>query len=338
MERYGDKISIFIVYNFEAHPIIDDPPYLTNNENANAENEAEGIQYRQPRTYGERKAIAGDMVKAMMISVPIIFDGPCNEWSAYYGPAPNNAYLINTDGVIAAKHGWFDRFPDDIILDIEKLLNETNGNNSARDTGIFSLQLESTDTARGLPGTTVQVVGKMVNESDADAVIKVKRIHTDLPSGWKTSLCTDVCFNTTVDSTLIRVLPHSEQEIKIYFYTSNTAEEGNVTLNFASTKVSSNEVTVDFHAITTQNLGTPQVQKKNYASISLFPSPVRSRLQLHTRLPYSQTHIVDGFGRTVLEEGRSCYHDLSSLSSGIYFIQLFSDEGLMVGTARFLKE
>jgi hypothetical protein len=42
------------------------------------------------------------------MTVPLLVDGMDNAVWCTYGPAPNNAYLIDMDGGIVAHQGWYD--------------------------------------------------------------------------------------------------------------------------------------------------------------------------------------------------------------------------------------
>ena len=42
-----------------------------------------------------------------MIVPTILVDAPGNDWWLNFGQAPNNAYLILTDGKVHSKQGWF---------------------------------------------------------------------------------------------------------------------------------------------------------------------------------------------------------------------------------------
>ena len=334
-QRYADKLNMYIIYNIEAHPIIDEPPYL-DEPIADEENLSEGIQYRQPTTYGERKAVAADMIKSRTIYPPLLFDGPCNEWNMSYGPAPNIAFLIDTNGIVKAKQGWLD-LGSDISFDIDNLLNGT-GSSPIRDTGLFSVRLLSSDTVKGLPGTTIAVSAEIINETDADAIVTINRTKALLPSGWTTSLCADVCFISSVDSTSVRVLAHSTQEVKVYFYSSKSMGQGTVSLSFINKNIPDNTITKDFHALTTTNLGVTPNSNDQSASISIYPSPVKGELRLNTGLQYSKLRINDGLGRMIRQEDYSSSYDVSSLSGGIYFVQLLDPEGAVLGSARFIKQ
>lgn len=118
---YGNRISIFVIYVVEGRPVTDPSPYR-GVEWTMEENSRVGISCRQPTTYGERVAIAREMSRAMDLKPPLLIDGPCNEWWSHFGPAPNGAYLIDTNGVVAAHHGWMNRGSNNMGADIRRLL------------------------------------------------------------------------------------------------------------------------------------------------------------------------------------------------------------------------
>ena len=160
--QYGDELNIFIIYTVEAHPSGDISPYF-GFENVGNQNIQQGILYSQPDTYGERKSIVEDMLIAMTIDVPVLIDGVCNEWWAHFGPAPNNAYLVNPNGTVYTKHGWFDKFPNDIYCDIDNLLSNTNEDcNNQSDIGSFQFSLTGDDFIQGDAGQTLFVYGQLV--------------------------------------------------------------------------------------------------------------------------------------------------------------------------------
>lgn len=105
---YGTKVHLFVIYTVEAHPADPDiSPYKGEvwelNSNINL-----GIVYHQPTTYLERKNVAADMFSALDIQVPVLLDGPCNEWWETFALAPNPSFLISPNGTIFKKQGWFD--------------------------------------------------------------------------------------------------------------------------------------------------------------------------------------------------------------------------------------
>ncbi len=121
---YGSQINILIVYGVEAHPKTPDTSPYSGTVWTTSENQQDNILYLQPTTYGARKQILDDMLADIRypLSVPVLLDGPCNDWWLNFGTAPNNAYLIKPNGVIYKKHGWFDKNPNNIVTDINSLL------------------------------------------------------------------------------------------------------------------------------------------------------------------------------------------------------------------------
>jgi len=62
----------------------------------------------QPLTYEERVELARKTAVEASINIPLLVDEIDNPVWCTYGPAPNIAYLIGTDGRIIAKQGWYD--------------------------------------------------------------------------------------------------------------------------------------------------------------------------------------------------------------------------------------
>jgi hypothetical protein len=67
--------------------------------------------------------MATEMSQELGITIPILIDEIDNPIWCTYGPAPDIAYLIGTDGVIVEKQGWYEpRLMEEAIL--EYLSNE----------------------------------------------------------------------------------------------------------------------------------------------------------------------------------------------------------------------
>ena len=119
---YAGRVRFLLVYTPEAHPVEDISPYF--GYVSVGRNLQDDILYRQPTTYGARRRVALDMVGALNVAQRVVIDGPCNEWWWAYGPAANNAYLLDTDGRVVAKHWWFNHIPQNMERDIEDLLEQ----------------------------------------------------------------------------------------------------------------------------------------------------------------------------------------------------------------------
>ena len=107
-QRFGDQVSVVMLYTIEAHPKGDPSPYAEGNEWLTPQNQKEGILCRQPRTLEERLQRAKEFQHRLGVSVPVVIDGMDNGAWQTLGSGPNMGLLIRPDGVLAAKHGWFD--------------------------------------------------------------------------------------------------------------------------------------------------------------------------------------------------------------------------------------
>jgi hypothetical protein len=61
------------------------------------------------------------MVRELGITIPVLIDEMDNPLWCTYGPAPNIAYLIDSDGKIIGKQGWYD--PQLMKVAIEEYLH-----------------------------------------------------------------------------------------------------------------------------------------------------------------------------------------------------------------------
>jgi len=82
-------------------------PYSNKEWTGSYSNDEEGNPVGQPLTYEERAELARKTAVEAGINVPLLVDEIDNPVWCTYGPAPNIAYLIGTDGKIIAKQGWY---------------------------------------------------------------------------------------------------------------------------------------------------------------------------------------------------------------------------------------
>jgi hypothetical protein len=107
---FGDRVNFGIIYLIEAHP--DDvpspydhdvnEPWITDlNENA-------GILRAQPTTLAERRRLATEFADLPKCEVPVWVDHMDNRFWAFIGRASNLGLVIDVDGTVLARTGWFD--------------------------------------------------------------------------------------------------------------------------------------------------------------------------------------------------------------------------------------
>jgi len=114
---YKDSIHFITVYVIEPHPSGSTSPYSDEEWAGSASTDCEGNPITQPQTYRERVSQASQMIYELNITVPVLIDEIDNPLWCTYGPAPNIAYLIGTDGIIIEKQNWYQ--PEEMRLAIE---------------------------------------------------------------------------------------------------------------------------------------------------------------------------------------------------------------------------
>lgn len=323
--RYGSMVSIFIVYTVEAHPKTDPSPYR-GTEWTTAENVNAGILFRQPTTYGERLDMIAVMDSALTIPVPVLVDGPCNEWWTHFGPAPNNAYLIDTTGVVYAHHGWINRSPNDMSADIDSLLKGAPRGDGARGGGGFTLSVASTDTIAGRPGDILTAEASIVNNTAAPVEILVKRLSVSIPPGWQSAMCMDLCYPPDADSAILVVAPGGHQTFNLYFYTDSVPGAGSIRVGFRNNDSTANRFDVVFRGVTRQNISSAPrlsggVRRGSFLAPNPAPRDGQSRL-IFASGPWDgddfQWTLSNALG-VIVARGWGDVVPLTALPAGVYF-------------------
>ena len=231
--QFGSQIECFVVYTVEAHPTGSPMP---NSGNVNPSNPP----YNQPATYAERKLIIQDLLNGangppagnyipVPVNVPIYIDGPCNQWWQYYN-GPNNAYLIDTNGVLFSYHNWFNNSnppngqATNIWCDIDSLLGVNSGGctQTTSLTGTFDFQLKPNTTIPtfGNPGDIIDLFGEIINNSNDGVKVNIERVMNILPSNtWASSMCIGVCFPPTQDTASAIIAAGDTLDFSFHFFT-----------------------------------------------------------------------------------------------------------------------
>lgn len=121
VSRFGDRISIVVLYVIEPHPWDEPSPYLADGrEWFPVANWLDGLFRRQPLTLDERADYAEELIEHIGLPLPILVDGMDNRAWRMLGGGANMALLIR-DGGIVEKQGWFE--PGAMQRAIENLLS-----------------------------------------------------------------------------------------------------------------------------------------------------------------------------------------------------------------------
>ncbi|HLG03509.1 MAG TPA: T9SS type A sorting domain-containing protein [Bacteroidia bacterium] len=327
---FASQITTVIIYGVEAHPT-DISPY-SGTVNVTSANQSAGILYAQPLTYGDRKAIATDMLNDMTINAPVYLDGPCNNWWSYYGPAPNNAYLIDTNGIVFSKHGWFDQYPNDIDCDIDSILGIPTGCGNTNYNGSFTLNMISADTVSGIAGSTLTVELNLINPTTSAVLIMVKRMQNNLAPNWTSAMCADICYSATTDSITIMINPGDTQLFHFYFYSDVVPGMSSAGLLFRNVYAQNNSYPKMFYGIT-ELVGLPEIS--GTMPLTIYPVPAENIIHIMSALIPETVEIMDVTGKIVYA-GNSADPDISILSPGIYFVRVIDANG-RIAAGKFVK-
>jgi hypothetical protein len=239
VSAYAGLLDVYVIYTLEAHPT--DTSVYFGYINITSQNQTDGILFASPNTYGERKALADTLVQNYSLSAPLFLDGPCNPWWRNFGPAPNNAYVIRPNGTVAIQHGWFDRSPRNIFCELDTFLGVTSGLcTTGSSGGSFTLTIIN-QIATGIAGNTLYAYMDLINNSSQDCEIDIVKLQKQLPSGWETSFCADICYGTQDDSIRI-VLPAGDtMHFSLDYFTTQIPDTGNVRLGFRNVQQPNNQ-------------------------------------------------------------------------------------------------
>jgi len=332
-QNLSNQLNIAVIYTVEAHPT-NVSPYF-GYVNIGQANQNAGILFEQPTTYGERLAIAAVMMNNANISFPIYFDGVCNDWLEHFGPAPNMAYLLDTEGRVISKHPWFHSYPDHIICDLEDVIVLPQPPNCIVNAGgEFTVEVDADIAAVGEPGTTLYTYARLVNGSDENVLVEIERIVSDLPALWNTSICTSICLPPGVNYTQVLIAPGQEILYTHYFFTSDVPGIGSVFMRFRNASDTLQTFTQWFYGNT---MSLDLDEPKSTDNFRVYPNPASDRLYITGTRDHTLMRIYSADGRIVLEkEMNDSYLDITALSPGVYL--LHPEPSGLSQRVRFVKE
>jgi hypothetical protein len=97
-EDYRDRADFLTVYIREAHPT-DEWPMRSN------DSDKDDVCYTQPKTLGQRVAIANDFARRFNFSLPFGIDDMSNAANDAYAAWPERLYILDASGRISYKGG-----------------------------------------------------------------------------------------------------------------------------------------------------------------------------------------------------------------------------------------
>ncbi|MFN3939624.1 MAG: T9SS type A sorting domain-containing protein, partial [Chitinophagales bacterium] len=236
----------------------------------------------------------------------------------------------------------------DILVSIEALLNEEEPGPLEDATGYFTAFVNTEDCVSGVAGETVVAHVGVQNLDTVDSYLEIIKMDADLPDGWLTSLCTDVCYPPDINNTNYLVEAGDTGDFSVYFYTTPFIEaEGTLTLLVRNYYNTDNLYILDVHACVEAGEVTFASNLTAMNHLLIFPSPANDYIQFV--LPESASNattalISDIFGRTVVSESKEMFSketismDVEALQSGMYFLEVWSEKGARLYASPFVKK
>lgn len=324
ISTYGNQVQVFVIYTVEAHPT--DTSVYFGYVNIGSANQSAGILFPQPTTYDQRKMMVDTLTYWGTCNAPIFMDGPCNEWWSTFGPAPNNAYLIDTNGLIVAKHGWFHRNDDNIFCDIDSLLGTVSGMcDTTSNAGSFQLQILN-QSVWGAPGNILYDYARLINSGNDPVSIGVKKLQQNLPANWQTAFCADVCYSPTDDSITLILAPQDTLLFSLDFITASLPDSGSVKVGFRNTNDLTNFFQVSFKARTFPT----SISETCELEILLYPNPTSDFLKIEYNEKDIQLKLFSMHGEMLCGPVSSNVMDLRGLPTGLYFIHIQIGDSLLI--------
>ena len=338
--QFGNQIECFAVYEVEAHPTGSAQPSSGNLNPSNP-------PYNQPNTYGERKSNLQDLLNGangppagnyipVPVSVPIYIDGPCNEWWQYYN-GPNNAYLIDTNGVLFAYHNWFNNSnppngpSTNIWCDIDSLLGVNSGGCSQVTSlnGTFDFQLKSTSTVTsyGNPGDVIDIFGELINTSNDGVQVNIQRIMNNLPSNsWESSLCVTFCLPASQDTTSAIIATNDTIDFSFHFFTDPVMvgpDTGRARVRFTNTNGSQQAIMQPYKGITYASTSTVD---ETFTKVLVYPNPSDGVLYIESDFTENSVlQITDLLGKSIktiaVKKGENKIQ-IKNLTPNFYFVRV----------------
>ncbi len=229
-EDFGDQLTVWLPCCVEAHPHTDISPYF-GYVNPATSNITLGIIYDQPDTYQDRINTVNDMLENLDVPAPVLLDTPCNDWWDAYGPAENNAYLIETDGTVVLKHGWMNGFGMDLHDDLTTYFGGEV--DSTTYDGTFYITDDFT-TATQFTNLLLAAETDVINDSEDNVQIQVAREILSATPDWEFSMCFGLCYSPDIDTISFTVFEGYEAEFTLYHYPNGIPGESEVKLTFTN--------------------------------------------------------------------------------------------------------
>lgn len=193
----------------------------------------------------------------------------------------------------------------------------------------------------GTPGSEIVFEIDVTNLTAVEQTVFLVRTENDLPAGWTSSLCFDLCFSSEVDSIATTptygstpLAPGETRVVSLHVFSDNSIDSGFVQLQAGTFHNPTERITADFTAITDPTISVDDNSVLNTYSLSQnYPNPFNPS----TRINYNvgepglvQLKVYNILGVEVAtlvntQQNSGNYtadFNAARLSSGVYFYSL----------------
>ncbi|MFQ5334962.1 MAG: T9SS type A sorting domain-containing protein [Flavobacteriales bacterium] len=206
---------------------------------------------------------------------------------------------------------------------------------------VFTLDADS--IAYGFPGDEIPIFGTISNTDTIAIDVFVERMENNIPTGWQSYFCTDVCLMPNTSINTVNVAGGYDQEFSLHFMTDSIPDSGNALMSFTNLSNSNNFFIQRMYGISdSAYTGADPPPLPHVLAAKLYPNPLYDNRWLAVKIPGNWMPTVRSFNFVLYDvHGRmvvlthNLWHntsvlDLSDLPGGVYAYQLLSTTGQQV--------
>jgi len=193
----------------------------------------------------------------------------------------------------------------------------------------------------GAPGSELIFEIDVTNLTAVEQTVFLVRTENDLPAGWSSSLCFDLCFSSETDSIATTstygstpLAPGETRPVSLHIFTDMTADTGYVQLQAGTFHDPDTRITANFTGITDPTIDVNDVSLLNSYSLSQnYPNPFNPSTKINYSVGepgYVQLKVYNILGveiASLINEQKKAGSyavdfNASKLSSGVYFYSI----------------
>ncbi len=210
--------------------------------------------------------------------------------------------------------------------------------------GVFTFSLTSDSMVIGIPGAVLNCYGLIENNSADTVDLYIIREEENVPAGWGSAICTDICLPPYIDSSSLTLYPNTSQSYTQYIYTNFTQDSCNILMKFINKADSTNIQYQRFYGQTDSSLiGIRKHGIENLATL-VIPNPVKGGDIIYIKNlngTIDRIDLIDITGKVVtLSPGPNPgqFRLLPKLKSGLYLYRIqYSDKSISTGSLSIIE-